>query len=306
MASIKLCEAEMQALYGLGYEAIALYVMAIRPRMDFATGMVGVAPRISWQALREWIYVEPRQGVKAMVPSIEAIRRIARQLEKAGLLRCESTEKNLVFRALLAETDSCVQKKADRKPTGQTDTRKSAPVKAQRPEADRVQSAKADTHPVSGEPPSNTSSASTYAVGGKSAAQSGGGGCDALIWPENLQPSQRDAMALLMNGLGSEAIRQEILDEWRAATRGGSIRYPSKFFAKLVIDAKSGVFMPERAHEERAARDAAKRRQEEHARRDAEFAEQVSESTRSIPPGGSLKAMLTGALKRKDMRQAGV
>ncbi|KAE8755150.1 hypothetical protein FSO04_36030 [Paraburkholderia madseniana] len=59
MASIKLCEAEMQALYGLGYEAIALYVMAIRPRMDFATGMVGVAPRISWQALREWIYVEP-------------------------------------------------------------------------------------------------------------------------------------------------------------------------------------------------------------------------------------------------------
>lgn len=85
-----------------------------------------------------------------------------------------------------------------------------------------------------------------------------------------------------------------------------STRYPSKFFAKLVSDAKSGVFMPERAHEERAARDAAKRRQEEHARRDAEFAEQVSESTRSIPPRGSLKAMLTGALKRKEMRRAAV
>ncbi|MFM0012749.1 hypothetical protein PQR46_07535 [Paraburkholderia sediminicola] len=83
-----------------------------------------------------------------------------------------------------------------------------------------------------------------------------------------------------------------------------AVKYPSKFFAKLVSDAKSGVFMPERAHEERAARAAQRRRQEERVRRDAEFAEQVSESTRSIPPGGSLKAMLTSALKRKEMQRS--
>ncbi|RKF33376.1 hypothetical protein [Paraburkholderia fungorum] len=302
MASIKLCEAEMQALYGLGYEAIALYVMAIRPRMDFATGMVGIAPRISWQALREWIYVEPRQGVKATVPSIEAIRRIARQLEKAGLLRCESTEKNLVFRTLLAETDSCVQKKADRKPTGQADTRKPSAVKAQRPETDRVQSAKADTHPVSGEALTNTSSATTYVSRGDEAK---GGGGVALIWPENLEINKRAAMTTLMGGLASD-LKQQILDEWQGAIQAGGIRYPAKFFASMINDAKSGVFMPEHAGRVSAGRETRKKQLAEMARRDAAFSAQVAESARSLPPGGSIKAMLSGALKRKKEQQSTV
>ncbi|MFM0086720.1 hypothetical protein PQR46_07240 [Paraburkholderia sediminicola] len=302
MASIKLCEAEMQALYGLGYEAIALYVMAIRPRMDFATGMVGIAPRISWQALREWIYVEPRQGVKAIVPSIEAIRRIARQLEKAGLLRCESTEKNLVFRVLLAETDSCVQKKADRKPTGQADTRKPAPVKAQRPEADRGRPPKADTHPVSGEALTNTSSATTYVSRADEATEGGGGG-DALIWPENLEATKQAAMATLMGSLAPD-LKQQVLDEWQGAMQAGGIRYPAKFFASMINDAKSGVFMPEHAGRVCAGREARKKQLAEMARRDAAFSAQVAESARSLPPGGSIKAMLSGALKRPNERQS--
>ncbi|KDP85621.1 hypothetical protein CF70_013065 [Cupriavidus sp. SK-3] len=158
MPALKLNEAELSALSGMDYAAICMYVMAIRPRMDFRTGAVGLAPRISWQALKEWLYIEPRPGVKATIPSIEAIRRMALQLVKNGLLRIGSREKQLIFFCPLAMTDKNVQKKADSKPTGQSDrqadnsqgnTGAGFREEADR-EADIPENAKADTHPSTG------------------------------------------------------------------------------------------------------------------------------------------------------------
>ncbi|NUO87679.1 MAG: hypothetical protein HOQ37_16420, partial [Cupriavidus sp.] len=158
MPALKLNEAELSALSGMDYAAICMYVMAIRPRMDFRTGAVGLAPRISWQALKEWLYIEPRPGVKATIPSIEAIRRMAQQLVKHGLVRIGSRDKQLVFFCPLADTDKNVRKKADSKPTGQADrqadTSEANHGAGFREEADRQadigENAKADTHPDTG------------------------------------------------------------------------------------------------------------------------------------------------------------
>jgi len=152
MPALKLNEAELSALSGLDYAAICMYVMAIRPRMDFRSGAVGLAPRISWQALKEWLYIEPRPGVKATIPSIEAIRRMAQQLVKHGLLRIGSRDKQLIFFCPLADTDKNVRKKADSKPTGQADTSEANNDAISQGEADIGQQAQADTHPYTGKP----------------------------------------------------------------------------------------------------------------------------------------------------------
>ena len=61
---VLLNEQELEALAGLPLLASALYVMAIKPRIDIATGVVGIKPKISWRALAEWLYVEPHSGIK--------------------------------------------------------------------------------------------------------------------------------------------------------------------------------------------------------------------------------------------------
>lgn len=117
MASIKLNQSELDALAGLGHAAFRLYVAAIRPRMDFTTGYVGRRVGISWQALREWMYVEPRPGVKAVTHTESMVRRLVKQLVKNGLLREIGDRFRIAFSCPLADKGSFAQKKADRGPT---------------------------------------------------------------------------------------------------------------------------------------------------------------------------------------------
>jgi hypothetical protein len=126
-----------------------------------------------------------------------------------------------------------------------------------------------------------------------------------LIWPENLDTTKRAAMATLMGRVAPD-IRQQVLDEWQGAMQAGGIRYPAKFFASIINDVKSGVFMPEHAGRVSAGREARKKQLTEMAHRDAAFSAQVAESARSLPPGGSIKAMLSGAMKRAKERQSTV
>ena len=68
-----LSDAELSALRGLPYFVRCLYVLAIRPYMDFRTGVVGLGPRISYRALAEALYVEPHQGeIDAGPPSYQS------------------------------------------------------------------------------------------------------------------------------------------------------------------------------------------------------------------------------------------
>lgn len=99
-------DAEWDALMGLPHVPYRLYV-ALRRRMDFKTGVVGARPKISYQALREDLYIEPCQGRAASEsgsPSLEALRHAVKLLERVGLLRVIPAERLLVFSLVLADT----------------------------------------------------------------------------------------------------------------------------------------------------------------------------------------------------------
>lgn len=111
---------ELDALQGLPLGAQVLYLRELRRHMDYATGVVGVARRISWQGLGEALYVEPHPGLKdSGSPGREQVRRLVKWLEKARLVRpiSDMVGKQLIFRLPLAVSDDSVQKQADRNPT---------------------------------------------------------------------------------------------------------------------------------------------------------------------------------------------
>lgn len=178
---------ELGALQGLPLGAQVLYLRELRPRMDYATGTVGRAHRISWAGMRATLEVESRPGIAGEMPSREQVRRLVGHLERVGLVVLISNMegKQLIMRLPMAAYDDkamhvgeaavfeaseagmhySVRKKADRKPTisrpskadrNQTDSKPSNNNGSgcfDSDEADRKPTvshpSKADRHPVS-------------------------------------------------------------------------------------------------------------------------------------------------------------
>ncbi len=113
-------KSEREALRGLPWLPRMLYHESIRPRMDYGTGFVGVKKGcgISWWSCTEDLEVEGAPGIRYDRPSVDQVRRAAKQLKKHGLIEfhTEKGKKKLVFQCLLATTDNSVQKKAASKP----------------------------------------------------------------------------------------------------------------------------------------------------------------------------------------------
>jgi len=105
---------EMTALAGLPHASVRLYLLGLRPHMDYATGVVGAKRRISWQMLREVLYVEPHRGLEdSGTPTLGKTRRALEWLIKAGLIEDIGTKERgeaIVFRCVLAYADESVQK----------------------------------------------------------------------------------------------------------------------------------------------------------------------------------------------------
>lgn len=110
-------EHELAALQELPYIQRVVYLMGIRPYMDRQTNIVGIKRRISYQSLRETLYVGPIAGVKTGSPSHQQMKRAVKSLERAGLVKIQSTETHLILKCVLAELDKSVQKQADPRPT---------------------------------------------------------------------------------------------------------------------------------------------------------------------------------------------
>ncbi|MGA7177981.1 MAG: hypothetical protein WBX11_00140 [Thiobacillaceae bacterium] len=165
MASLLINPAELEQLAGLPHSAVALYLV-LRRLMDYATGLVGVTRGVSWQGLREELYVEGRQGMSSRSVSREQVRRIAGHLEHAGLVERHSIEmERLIFFLPKAQTDTCARKKSDTSPTQARPPRADrvasppSPQKSMffvmergegRPKPTQAEMAKPDTPPVSG------------------------------------------------------------------------------------------------------------------------------------------------------------
>jgi len=265
MTSIKLCPAELMALSGLPFAAVALYVLAMRPRMDYRTGMLGVAPRISWQALSEWCRVESRQGMAEERLTERQLRRLADHLERAGLVDRRSTTNErtatLVFRLPLADRDSSVQKKAVGMPEG-----KSVGVlhREKQPKAVGMPEGKSVGHP---EPrfTDETSSSSLPSVDASQAADEDDDDLE-LIYPQTLTPSQRASAERKVRQL-PKGVRQRAIDELTGyliarSSQGNPIRSPIGYLDRIIESAKAAGWEPAHADEISARREAAIRARE--------------------------------------------
>ena len=112
-------EEELGAMYGLSHIQQLAYLRAIRPYMNMKTGLVGIERGISYQLIAEQLYVEPHQGIKSVSFSRAQIRRALAGLERAGLIRFQSEDKQLILKCPLAIRDYCAQKKAVTNPSQQ-------------------------------------------------------------------------------------------------------------------------------------------------------------------------------------------
>ncbi|MFU7598160.1 hypothetical protein ACM9VS_04935 [Legionella pneumophila] len=110
---------EMVALCGLPHIQQLAYFRGIRPYMNVKTGIVGVDRGISYQSIAEQLYIEPHQGIKSVSFSRAQTRRAIAGLERAGLIKFESRDHQLILKCLLATRDYYVQKKAVTKPSQQ-------------------------------------------------------------------------------------------------------------------------------------------------------------------------------------------
>ncbi|MGO4154358.1 hypothetical protein [Cupriavidus sp. YAF13] len=152
MPAFRINDAELDALMGEGADLFQLYVGAIRPRMDFKTGVVGRRPgvRISYQALKEWTERAARSGVRFLAHDKSKLQRMLTRLQQLGLLRKLGGPYDLVFVCPLADRDNCDQKQANTKSIQLMKPAKPKPAKASRHLSTEGKKGEAATHQESG------------------------------------------------------------------------------------------------------------------------------------------------------------
>lgn len=144
---------ELSALEGLPYMQQILYIRGVKPYMDRKTGLVGIKRRISYQSIREALYVEPIAGTPTFgSPSYQQVRRAVKQLIQHGLLEVQPAQRQLIFNCVLALRDRSVQNKAGIRPTYQAVSRppeekldNTRDFKLSNAQADRPKPLQADT-----------------------------------------------------------------------------------------------------------------------------------------------------------------
>lgn len=103
---------EDEALHGLPWIAQLAYLRALRPHMDYATGIVGRRRGISLKSICEVLHVEHGQGRRDYGdPSVKAVRHALELLERTGVIEKLEADRQLVFRLPLASRDDSVSEK---------------------------------------------------------------------------------------------------------------------------------------------------------------------------------------------------
>lgn len=105
---------ELDALHELPHMAQVLYLRALRPHMDVATGLVGMVRRISERGLAEVATVPAvagRGSAHVVTPTRKQVRAALTALEVAGVIRAvKGTDRCFVFQLPLARQDSSVRR----------------------------------------------------------------------------------------------------------------------------------------------------------------------------------------------------
>lgn len=262
MAAIRLSDRELEALHGLPFAAVSLYVLAIRQRMDYATGIAGERPRLSYQALSEWCRVESRQGVAEERLSRHQLARLLAQLERSGLIRrrpSRSPGDHLVFRCPLADRDSSVRKNPAQNPAQVPEHNPAQPPHrgdGGNPAQDPAQNPAQDpAHHPGISVPKETSSSSSTIVGGRPGSDDDDDDQrkeerNDLVVPASLSPAQQAAARRQVAGLNGRA--QAALDELAgyldiAHQAGKPIRSPLRYLHRIVEQAQQPAWEPAQA-----------------------------------------------------------
>ena len=113
--SIRLSDDEEDALRGLRLDARLLYLMGIRPFMDYSTGIVGVKRIVCYKGFRELLEVAPDRGSRlgaVSAPSKSLVRNLLVLLERHGLVEKIPQRRRvdaMVFKLPLAIVDEKIR-----------------------------------------------------------------------------------------------------------------------------------------------------------------------------------------------------
>ncbi len=207
--------------------------------MDIKTGIVGQVRGISWQSLREALYVEPAAGIVGSgSPSKQQVRTAANGLIKAGLITSMSLGKKLIFKCVLAETDISKQNKVNTKSTREVNTLKANTAAKSNHIVNTLITSEVNTPPSIRDIKSSTSSANVITQDDDDKI---------LIFPAKLNSKESDAIRNLLKGFDRNQ-SQVMLDELSGHMSAKQINSPVGYFRTIVRDAKNGIFQPERAH----------------------------------------------------------
>lgn len=236
---IALTEQELEALQGTDYALPVLYLY-LKRFMDYKTGVVGYARRISYQSMSEAMYIEPRQGVKGGSPHVSSIRRMLEQLLKIGIIR-KGRSDTLVFKLPYADTDKNAQNKADKNPTGKADSIKTNTGAEFEVKADIPKKAKADIPHLSLNTTNKAAAAShklpiANNVPENAAAE--------FIFHKSLN---QEAQAFMKNATKDQShdMQQVLFDELSGFLEKKKIKSnPMGLFITFVGQLKTGTFIP--------------------------------------------------------------
>jgi len=236
VAAIRLGLRELEALAGLPFVSVTLYVLGLRPRMNYADGWVGRNPRLSWQALSEWCRQESRQGVPQIKLDRWALDRAVGHLERAGLVRrppVRGQRDPIVFFMPLAERDSHVRKNP-------------APNQAHNPA--RAAHRENTPNPAHKPPPNPAHHPEDrLPIAAAAAALDVSSAAADLIAPQSLSATAQSNCIARVQHLNGSA--QRVLDELAGAIadharQGNPIKFPVRYLQKIIEEASTPTWSP--------------------------------------------------------------
>lgn len=253
-------EHELDALDGLPHLAVTLYLKAIRPYMDYATGITGWKRGISYQSIAEQLYVEPEPGRHKSLtgaPTKAAVRHAIKSLINQGLLKVLPAGKKLVLECLLAESDKSVSTRNNTGATQTNDTAATQALAALQQELEQIREAmnntpqpdRSDTPPVSGNYLSSTTTSAEHLdqdreIEPQPPQAGGGAGSDMkLIFPKQLGEKQQNAIRQSIPTDDQEQA-QALVDELAGLMQTQDIKNPASYFGGICRRFKAGDFVP--------------------------------------------------------------
>ena len=112
MTGFTLQKSEIEKLRHYGSQCFMVYVACLRPFLNYKTGIVGQARRISLRMITEYLYMPSSQGRKEQSLTREGARRLLRRMHDGGMIKIICSKKlhielpHAKFRSLEAVTET--------------------------------------------------------------------------------------------------------------------------------------------------------------------------------------------------------